>query len=398
MPVPLNVITGAPGSGKSHFLSRLVARRPKNARWVIIECESSPTRLDAARAEDERDRRGAKDGERATDLEGDRDPDQDQDDGFVLVRRLSGCACCGASAALKVMLVQLLRRAKPTRVFVETSGAASPGVVIDTLTSAHVRASVDVQTTFAVVDVREFGKLKARARESEIWEARLACADAVVGSFADACDDGDINAFDAFVRDIWPKKNAIVAMTNDGAIDLSILEHECLWEASALAKEAANSAREGTASLTVRLPKLERDGAPWMGKSSVGGFSSCGYAFHADDVFVRPLLKEFFDAFVLGRADVERFRGTLRLGCDWVRPDVARGDDGKSDMDSSMTRSIAFTTVAYRRDSRFELIRKRGVDAATDDDEDAFWNLLRDKLMACRKPPRAMDGGGLCRP
>ena len=51
-------------------------------------------------------------------------------------------------------------------------------------------------------------------------------------------------------------------------------------------------------------------------------------------------------------------------------------------------RAIKLTSVAYRRDSRFEIIRERGVDAATDADENAFWDDVRDRLEACRKKPR----------
>ena len=99
---------------------------------------------------------------------------------------------------------------------------------------------------------------------------------------------------------------------------------------------------------------------------------------------MRPWLKKFFDVFVLQRRDVARFKGVLRLGADWVRPDVVLSETS----DSAIERAIKFTSVAYRRDSRFEIIRERGVDAATDADENAFWDDVRDRLEACRKKPR----------
>jgi hypothetical protein len=96
-------------------------------------------------------------------------------------------------------------------------------------------------------------------------------------------------------------------------------------------------------------------------------------------------LKAFFEEFMLRRVDVARFKGVLRLGADWVRPDVVeRVDAGEG----AKVRAIALTSVAYRRDSRLEVIRERGVDADADADETALWDDIRDRLIACRKRPR----------
>jgi len=132
-----------------------------------------------------------------------------------------------------------------------------------------------------------------------------------------------------------------------------------------------------------------------MVKTTTDAFASCGYAFHVDDVFVRPLLKAFFDEFLLARADVIRFKGIFRLGADWVRPDIVEsnpGGDGNSS--SPASRVIKFTSVAYRRDSRFELIRQRGVDVDADEDESAFWRDVANRLVAARKPPRGGTSTG----
>ena len=87
------------------------------------------------------------------------------------------------------------------------------------------------------------------------------------------------------------------------------------------------------------------------------------------------------------RVDVARFKGVLLLGADWVRPDIVESIH-RSEGTKVRTRTITFASVAYRRDSRFELIRERGVDADADAEEAAFWDDIRDRLVECRKIPR----------
>lgn len=373
---PVNVITGALGAGKTtHILRALASAKPANETWAVVVNDFGALGIDGALLDD---------------AVGTRERDADAS-GRTIVREVSGgCACCATAAPFVVAVTQVLRRYRPARVLVEPSGMGDAGRVIDALRSEHLEASVDVRATICVVDVRVFGEDEGKAAvlRSELFKAQTECADAMCGSFADAASEAEVEAFLAFGRGFWPKKSAVfLARDRANGMDLALLDGRCGWEPSELSTEATPTTTTTSSRPFTLEPRLTANAPPWMVKQESDRYASCGYAFHVDDVFVRPKLKAFFEEFVLRRVDVARFKGVLRLGADWVRPDIVESIH-RSEGTKVRTRTITFASVAYRRDSRFELIRERGVDAAADAEEAAFWDDIRDRLVECRKIPR----------
>ena len=394
MRTPVNVITGVLGAGKTTFITSLLSNaKPADETWAVVVNDFGALGIDGALFDDAvgGTSGGAKGG---------------ASDDKIIVRQVSGgCACCATAAPFTLAVAQVLRRYKPHRVLVEPSGMGDAGRVIDALRSEHLAQSVDVRATIAVVDVREFrsGGQGGGVRMGELWRKQCECADALVGSFGDRAQednsDDAIEGFKEFGRSFWPKKAEVFVISErfpDGTVDADVLDVECGWTGRDMAADANADVQTSTsAGPFVMKPVLTPNGNPWMVKTTTDAFASCGYAFHVDDVFVRPLLKAFFDEFLLARADVIRFKGIFRLGADWVRPDIVEsnpGGDGNSS--SPASRVIKFTSVAYRRDSRFELIRQRGVDVDADEDESAFWRDVANRLVAARKPPRGGTSTG----
>jgi len=394
MRTPVNVITGVLGAGKTTFITSLLSNaKPADETWAVVVNDFGALGIDGALFDDAvgGTSGGAKGG---------------ASDDKIIVRQVSGgCACCATAAPFTLAVAQVLRRYKPHRVLVEPSGMGDAGRVIDALRSEHLAQSVDVRATIAVVDVREFrsGGQGGGVRMGELWRKQCECADALVGSFGDRAQednsDDAIEGFKEFGRSFWPKKAEVFVISErfpDGTVDADVLDVECGWTGRDMAADANADVQTSTsAGPFVMKPVLTPNGNPWMVKTTTDAFASCGYAFHVDDVFVRPLLKAFFDEFLLARADVIRFKGIFRLGADWVRPDIVEsnpGGDGNSF--SPASRVIKFTSVAYRRDSRFELIRQRGVDVDADEDESAFWRDVANRLVAARKPPRGGTSTG----
>jgi len=394
MRTPVNVITGVLGAGKTTFITSLLSNaKPADETWAVVVNDFGALGIDGALFDDAvgGTSGGAKGG---------------ASDDKIIVRQVSGgCACCATAAPFTLAVAQVLRRYKPHRVLVEPSGMGDAGRVIDALRSEHLAQSVDVRATIAVVDVREFrsGGQGGGVRMGELWRKQCECADALVGSFGDRAQednsDDAIEGFKEFGRSFWPKKAEVFVISErfpDGTVDADVLDVECGWTGRDMAADANADVQTSTsAGPFVMKPVLTPNGNPWMVKTTTDAFASCGYAFHVDDVFVRPLLKAFFDEFLLARADVIRFKGIFRLGADWVRPDIVEsnpGDDGNAS--SPASRVIKFTSVAYRRDSRFELIRQRGVDVDADEDESAFWRDVANRLVAARKPPRGGTSTG----
>jgi len=387
MRTPVNVITGVLGAGKTTFITSLLANaKPVDETWAVVVNDFGALGIDGALFDDAVGGGGTKGGGASDDK--------------IIVRQVSGgCACCATAAPFTLAVAQVLRRYKPHRVLVEPSGMGDAGRVIDALRSEHLAQSVDVRATIAVVDVREFrsGGEEGGVRMGELWRKQCECADALVGSFGDCAEEDNADAiegFQEFGRSFWPKKAEVFVISErfpEGLVDADVLDVECGWTGrNADANANADAIQTSTsAGPFVMKPTLTPNGDPWMVKTTTDAFASCGYAFHVDDVFVRPLLKAFFDEFLLLRADVIRFKGIFRLGADWVRPDIVESNSGgDGDSSSPSSRVIKFTSVAYRRDSRFELIRQRGVVADADEDEPAFWRDIANRLVAARKTPR----------
>ena len=99
--IPTHVIAGALGAGKTSVLRSLMAQRPSAERWAVLINEFGDIGLDSALLD------GNQDGVSFTEVAG-------------------GCVCCVNGVPFQVALVQLLRKAKPDRLFIEPSGLGHP--------------------------------------------------------------------------------------------------------------------------------------------------------------------------------------------------------------------------------------------------------------------------------
>lgn len=94
--IATHIISGFLGTGKTTFISRLVANKPVNETWVVLVNESGI-------------RTYAK---------------QQLANNAVIVKELyGGCLCCSAGMPFRVALNQLIKEHKPQRIFIEPAGA-----------------------------------------------------------------------------------------------------------------------------------------------------------------------------------------------------------------------------------------------------------------------------------
>lgn len=106
--IPTHVISGALGAGKTSVLRSLLAQRPRHERWAVLINEFGDIGLDSALL----------DGEQA---------------GVSFTEVAGGCVCCVNGVPFQVALVQLLRKAKPDRLFIEPSGLGHPLQLLEQL-------------------------------------------------------------------------------------------------------------------------------------------------------------------------------------------------------------------------------------------------------------------------
>jgi G3E family GTPase len=181
-PIPITVVTGFLGAGKTSLVNRLVANRSDGERIGVVVNEAGEIGLDG-------------------ELLGDTSDD--------VIEIADGCVCCTSQGELLDAMTRLYRAAgRLDRVIVETSGLADPGPVVDALASiTHV---VRLDTMVAVVDaLHALDQLDVQ--RSPEFRSQLQLATHVVVSKIDLAEDGAVERLRARASALNPDAEIIVA-------------------------------------------------------------------------------------------------------------------------------------------------------------------------------------------
>lgn len=181
--VPLNLITGFLGAGKTTAIRHLLAHRAEGERWAVLVNEFGLVGIDQAVLGGE---------------------------GIAIKEVPGGCLCCANQLPLQVALSQLLARARPDRVLIEPTGLGHPARVLETLRETHWRAALDVRATLTLVDARELADPRVRAHET--FNAQVEAADVLVFSKDDLLGEEDRVRAREFAAGRLPPKAHVVFM------------------------------------------------------------------------------------------------------------------------------------------------------------------------------------------
>src|SRR5690554_6297738 len=125
--IPTHVISGTLGAGKTSVLRSLLAQRPEHERWAVLINEFGEIGLDSALLDGEQE-------------------------GVSFTEVAGGCVCCVNGVPFQVALVQLLRKAKPDRLFIEPSGLGHPLQLVEQLRDVPWLDVLAVQPLVLVLD------------------------------------------------------------------------------------------------------------------------------------------------------------------------------------------------------------------------------------------------------
>ncbi len=197
-PIPVNLISGPLGVGKTTSINHLLALKPDNEKWAILVNEYGLVGLDAAfmhPVSGSNTRTG------------------------VDIREVAGgCICCSAGIMFEVSLVMLLQR-RPHRLLIEPTGLAALSGILDTLDRPGIRESIDVRSIICLLDPKRFETDMYRDEMKDQIEA----ADVLLASRSDLATRSEIQSFTAWASGLFPRKR-LVDSIEYGQFGLEVLD------------------------------------------------------------------------------------------------------------------------------------------------------------------------------
>ncbi|TVP90509.1 MAG: GTP-binding protein [Thioalkalivibrio sp.] len=206
--IPVNLITGFLGVGKTTAIRYLLGRRPEGEQWAVLVNEFGEIGVDGGLL---------------------------ADTGVALEEIPGGCLCCVSAQMFTVGLNRLIRAQRPDRILIEPTGLGHPAQIIRTLTEPPYAGVLDLRATVTLMDARHLGSL--RHREHPNWRDQIALADILVANKLDLYTESDREALRDFVADM-PSPRPQVVETAGGKMEREWLDRPRLDRGGALFPEA----------------------------------------------------------------------------------------------------------------------------------------------------------------
>lgn len=323
--VPLNLITGFLGAGKTTAIRHLLAHGRQGERWAVLVNEFGKIGIDQS-------------------VIGEAGSDE------IAVKEVpGGCLCCANQLPLQIALSQLISRTKPSRVLIEPTGLGHPAKVLEMLREPHWQTALDVRATITLVDARELADERVLAHET--FRAQVEAADVLVFSKDDALSDRERTRASEFAAGLLPPKAHVFFMKN-GEMPREWLDLP--GRPQPLKRSLLHSA---SASLAGSVSAMPVQDPPWHYSETLAEATIAGWVFQRDWVFRHDdLLMVLF-----GIQDAMRVKGVFHTDKGWIFFNATKHETA---VNSEMPRS----------DSRLEVITGNAAD----------WAEVEAALLACR--------------
>jgi G3E family GTPase len=326
-PVPVNVITGTLGVGKTSAIAKLLANKPADEYWVVILNEFTDAGIDALTLAAAA--RGAYD-----------------------VRVIpGGCLCCTGELDFRRQLRAIFQERRPQRILIEPSGIGHPGGVIEELRGQERVGALRLMSTIGLVDPKRLTIFDTPGVERD----QLDAADVLLLSKADTATIEEQQQFMERAQGMFPPKR-LIAINTETVLSGEALappvsgysfvmpvrpglheqtkRHDDVHAHTMDVVERAVSLGVHTGSASVHT-RLERQ--------------ACGWAVPRDASFNRVKLHESLQQGANGLLfGVERLKAVLRTGIDhWTLFNVTAA-------------GVTSEPCGWRQDSRIEVQARQG--------------------------------------
>jgi G3E family GTPase len=297
--IPVNLITGFLGVGKTTAVRHLLATHPPNEKWAVLVNEFGEVGVDGALLAEQ---------------------------GVVVQEVAGGCLCCVAAPAFTTGLNRVIRQHRPERILIEPSGLGHPAQVLDTLSGPLYAGTLEVRATVCLMDARHLSS--PRHREHQNFQDQIHLADLLVANKADLYTPDDTRAFELFAAGLQPAKQRI-GRVEQGMIDRAWLDlgrsegrQAAFPEAHAFLVETGIHDETGLAGKDNDWLLIEGGG---------DGYQRAGWVIRQDS----PLSAQMLESFIGGLC-VERKKGFFLTEIGWLAVNqtdwspVAAPEDGRS--------------------------------------------------------------------
>ncbi|SFC07631.1 GTPase, G3E family [Marinospirillum celere] len=321
--VPVHVITGFLGVGKTTAINQLMANKPEGERWALVVNEFGQIGVDGSLLE--------------------------ADDDIRVKEIPGGCICCALGLTLSVTLVNLLQKYKPDRLLIEPTGLGHPAGIIDVLTGEQFAEFVSLHPLITLVDPRQLEDPRILANET--FQDQISLADILVFNKIDLASQQQLDQALERAKQFFPPKLGLLAC-EQGQLPLSVLEpaEQLLYQQQTIHKSETHQTSQ--ASLLKPTSGLEflawpEPGQPVCQAGEGQGAYSSGWVFHRDDAFDEDGLYQWIDQ----QKGLLRLKGVFRVGSREWRSFNQVGNE------------LVVQPMAYRRDSRLEIISEQPLNA-----------------------------------
>jgi len=218
--VPVTVVTGFLGSGKTTLIQHLITNANGKKLAVLVNEFGSE----------------GVDGEILKSSADANCPEEN------IVELANGCICCTVADDFIPAMEQLLaRRVKPDHILIETSGLALPKPLLKAFDWPEIRSRITVDGVIALADAEAVAagrfapdpdaveaqraadeNLDHETPLSEVFEDQIACADIVLLTKADLAGAAGLEAAKAVIAAEMPRPVPMLPVV-DGAVDLRVI-------------------------------------------------------------------------------------------------------------------------------------------------------------------------------
>ena len=270
MPVPVHIVSGFLGSGKTSAIRAQLEAREGERLAIIVNDFGEASLDETALAESSP---------------------------FRITNIPGACVCCTAPEGFVQALGAVLE-GKPDRLLIEPTGLARPQDLVDTIRRGPHRDALVLEPVVVLLDPRKLAS--ADSEERALLEEQVAAADVLVANRTDLCSAGDLERFDAWLEALWPAPLA-VHRTTHGRVPPALLE----WP-------------EGEGA---RLPRAAARESEHRHAHSTEGYAARSWIWSAERVFERDRIVAALTA-----TKLERFKGIFRTREGVFRIQIAGGE------------------------------------------------------------------------